>query len=67
MTEAIFKKLLITTKNQLIAKELSHEKYAEIELNAFTQNESINFIDEKLNKVHKNKLHFTILLPELDV
>jgi hypothetical protein len=49
-------KFLITTKNQMIAKQLSHSKYAEIELNAFTQNESINFIDEKLNKVHKNIL-----------
>jgi Tfp pilus assembly protein PilF/energy-coupling factor transporter ATP-binding protein EcfA2 len=48
-------KFLITTKNQLICKQLSHEKYKEIELNAFNQDESINFINEKLNKVHKNK------------
>ena len=47
-------KFLITTKNQLISKELGHKKYEEIELNAFSQDESINFIDQKLNKVHKN-------------
>jgi len=49
-------KFLITTKNQLISKELSHEKYEEIELNAFNQDVCINFIDQKLNIVHKNIL-----------
>jgi tetratricopeptide (TPR) repeat protein len=49
-------KFIITTKNQNISKKLSHEKCEEIELNAFDQDVCINFIDEKLNKVHKNKL-----------
>jgi tetratricopeptide (TPR) repeat protein len=47
-------KFLITTKNQNISKELSNEKYDEIELKAFDPDVCINFIDQKLNKVHKN-------------
>jgi tetratricopeptide (TPR) repeat protein len=49
-------KFLITTKNQQIPKELSHERYKAIELKVFDQNVCINFIDEKLNIVHKNIL-----------
>jgi Tfp pilus assembly protein PilF/energy-coupling factor transporter ATP-binding protein EcfA2 len=49
-------KFLITTKNQLISKELSHEKYAQIELKDFDQDVCIKFIDQKLNIVLKNKL-----------
>ena len=49
-------KFLITTKNQNISRELCNEKYDEIELKAFDPDVCINFIDQKLNKVHKNKL-----------
>jgi tetratricopeptide (TPR) repeat protein len=49
-------KFLITTKNQNISKKLKHKKCKEIELITFNQDESINFIDQKLNIVHKNKL-----------
>jgi len=49
-------KFLITTKNQQIPKELSHERYEAIKLKVFDQNVCINFIDQKLNIIHKNIL-----------